>query len=145
MFERPSRLVGIATVSLLVGCGVSSDAPDPMGGCIEVGPERMDVIQAGLIVSSGFLREAWAYPRGGQADGYFVAAEVEGPGFEGDGHDAVFFVMSLDSRGLTFSVSELAIELSDWPDGSVMEVRTTMSDPGVEEALACLSAAQEGR
>lgn len=135
--------LGFFVVMLALSFGGSpTSSAAPMEGCIQVSPQRLEGIAAGLTLNGGSLREAWAFRSGAHQSAYFVAAEVDGPGLEGDGHDLVYFVTSLDSGGSTLAVDELAVDWSDWPDGATTGANTSTRDPGVREARDCLARAQ---
>lgn len=72
---------------------------------------------------------------------WMIAAEIEGPGVDGDSQIATWASNGLDaSTGLILSVDGFAKEFSDWPDGSKTDAGTSQSDDGVAEAKACVKA-----
>ena len=107
----------------LAACA-ASDADDPSsqaatsstaGECIAT-PESAASIAEGLTVTDGTLRNAFAVPvRGGAEFGllFVVAAEIDGPGLEGDGEIGTWATGELGG-GPIFAANAVAQEFSDW-------------------------------
>ncbi|WP_162419019.1 hypothetical protein [Cyclobacterium roseum] len=70
---------------------------------------------------------------------YFVSADLQGPGLEGESDIATFATNKLDSNGLTFSVNSIAEEFSDWPPGSRTGFNLSMNDDGAKESRDCVN------
>ena len=90
-------------------------ASDATGECIAT-PESAASIAEGLTVTDGTLRNAFAVPlRGGAQFGllFVVAAEIDGPGLEGDGDIGTWATGELGG-GPIFAANAVAQEFSDW-------------------------------
>jgi hypothetical protein len=70
---------------------------------------------------------------------YFISADLQGPGLEGENDIATFSTNKLDSSGLIFSVDNIAEEFFDWPLGSTTDANITMSDDGAQESKDCVN------
>jgi hypothetical protein len=68
---------------------------------------------------------------------YFVAAEIQGLGLEGDGDVGVWATNSKRAEGLILAVDGVAQEFSDWGDSDKTDAAIDQSADGVEEARAC--------
>lgn len=130
---RYSALVAL----LILSAPLSAQEADD---CLQVPPEKVSQIEAGLTVyGGGSLQHARAVRSGAHEHVYFVSADLEGPGLEGPGHLATWAVTRLDgSGGMVLAVSGQAKEFSDWPDGEKTDARTTMDDPGARESQDCV-------
>jgi hypothetical protein len=80
-------------------------------------PESAAAIADGLTVpGGGTLREAFAVPLSFESDsnlGFVVAAEIDGPGIEGDGEVGTWAVGDLGG-GPIFAANQLVQEFSEW-------------------------------
>ena len=72
---------------------------------------------------------------------YMVAADIQGPGLEGNEDIGVWATNSLGDGGLTFAVDSVAQEFSDWGDGDQTDAAISESDDGVEQARSCAESA----
>ncbi len=138
---RSMRLVHLSViVGAVVGCGAeASGTPETSGTprasesepqrasasaapprqaatemCIPT-PESGALIAEGLTVQGGgTLRDAYAVPLApGLNFGFVVAAEIDGPGMEGDGEIGTWAVGELGG-GPIFAVNTMAQEFSEW-------------------------------
>ena len=68
----------------------------------------------------------------------FLAAEIDGPGIEGDGEVGVWLVTDI-SGGSTpiFAINAEAHKFSEW-GADVKREMASMSDPDAQEALECV-------
>lgn len=98
-------------------------------------------IAEGLTVTGGgMLRDAQAVRSGDFSSVYFIAAEIDGPGIDGDGQIGVWASNSLTpGMGLIYSVNAVANEFSDWGDGGATDAEFSASDDGAEEAVVCVA------
>lgn len=67
---------------------------------------------------------------------YFVSAELDGPGLEGEGDVATWATPSVGGAEAIYSVDELAMEHSDWRPAD--EVDVTIDDHGAQESRVCV-------
>ena len=105
--------------------------------CLDVPPAVLDRISAGLTISgAGGLGRASAVQSSDYESVYFVSAELEGPGI--DGEIATWATNGLGAGGLTYSVDALAREFSDWADGGATQAELTMDRDGADESRECL-------
>ena len=136
------------------GCGGSSAPSAGDGGapktadkvdtsrCIEVSAEKLAEIEAKLnIRGGGSLKDGRAVKSNDFENRYFLAAEVEGPGFYDDGQYAIWLVDSLEPGGEIISVSSNAKVFSDWPKA---DATITKDNDGYAEAQTCVEAFQKG-
>lgn len=70
---------------------------------------------------------------------YFISADLQGPGLEGENDIATFATNKLDYSGLTFSADYVAKEFSDWPLGSTTKFNISMSNDGAQESKDCVN------
>jgi hypothetical protein len=157
------RLIVVALVALamLAGCGGSEDedaAPPATTAetqepttteeedeqeetrCVSVDRSLVEAIATGLTVSGGgTLRDAYAVKSDDFQKVYFVSAEIDGPGIEGDGDVGTWATNSLEAGGgLILAVDGIANEMSDWADGRKTDAAFSLSDDGVDESRACV-------
>lgn len=114
--------------------------PPETSRCEIVPPELLAAIASGLSVAGGgTLREAQAVKSADYTKAWFVAAEIDGPGLEGDGDIGLWVTNGLDSSyGLIYSVDGVANEFSDWGDGGATDAGFSQFDDGAQEAVDCL-------
>lgn len=118
---------------------VAPTTPMARAACLDVPRATLDQIEAGLDVSGGgALRRGKAVSSGAHRNAYFVAAEIDGPGLEGEGDVGLWLVTSLESGGMILAVPHTATEFSIFPDASTTDARARRSDPGAREAEDCL-------
>lgn len=117
------RVLGAGLAITLASCGGLA----PEGDCIEA-PEAAAFIAHGLTVQGGgTLRNAVAVPLADNDEfGYIVAAEIDGPGMEGDGDIGTWAVLDVGGGpgggplGPIIAVNRIAQASSRWgtADGS---------------------------
>lgn len=122
--------------------GSSGPARMPVD-CITVSPEMTETIASGLTVGGGgTLRNAHAVKSSAHSSMYFISADIDGEGIEGDGPIGTWASNRLEpGQGLLMAVSPHATEFSQWPDGSHTKAETRMSDPGARESVDCVKQA----
>ena len=112
---RPLLLLILAV--LLAACssantGVPARPTAAVANCIAT-PESATAIAEGLTVQGGgTLRDAFAEELG-FVSGFVVAAEIDGPGMEGDGEVGTWSVGELGG-GPIVAANSIAQEFSDW-------------------------------
>ena len=67
---------------------------------------------------------------------YFVSAELDGPGLEGEGDVATWATPSVGGADAVYAVDDLAKEHSDWRPAD--EVDVTIDDHGAQESRDCV-------
>ena len=94
------------TLALLLLAGCASFEPV----CEPVSAAKLGQISAGLAPGADLvLRDAVTVPRTSTREWHFVTAELDGPGFEGDGHEATWIVSSLNpGSGAVLAVDSTA-------------------------------------
>jgi hypothetical protein len=107
--------------------------------CADAGAVAQRIAE-GLVVPGGVLVDAFAVPRTDMhAD--FIAAEVDGPGWESPGD---VMVWSMDDTGGIYSVNASAKEFSTWPDGGQADPPLSMDMADAREAEFCAEQAGFG-
>jgi hypothetical protein len=116
-------------------------APPPEEGlrCQPVSAALLEAIASGLTVSGGGkLRNGFAVKSEDFSEVYFVSAEIDGPGMEGDGEVGTWATNSLEpGGGLILAVGGLAHEFSDWGHGEQTDAALSPDDDGVDESQEC--------
>jgi len=110
---------------LLAGCGGS----EPLRG-EPVPADKLAGIESGLNIDTYTLRDGWAVKSEAFKSVYMIAAEIDGPGLDGDGDVGLWASTSLDG-GLIYAVDALAKGYSVWPVTDI-----TPYDDGADEAKA---------
>jgi len=112
---------------------------EPPARCESVSEEVVAALASGLTVQGGgTLRDAWAVRSNDFENVYFVAAEIDGPGIEGDGDIGVWTASDPSSPGGHYSVNAVAKEFSDWGDGGATTAGFSLADDGVSESRDCV-------
>jgi hypothetical protein len=109
--------------------------------CESVPQDLVDGIASGLTVDGGgTLRNAQAVRSDDFQGVYFISAEIDGPGMEGDGEVGTWAKSGplAVGDGLVMSVDSIANELSDWGDGGSSDAQLSMSDDGAEASKDCV-------
>lgn len=147
-----------AVLAVVIGVGMFNQEPSPpaeetpaasppVSPTCQPSPEAGQSIQEGLTVDGGFLQNAQAVefsPPVGNVR-YAVAAEIEGPGFEGPGQLGAWGIGSLDGSGPLWALDATAIEFSEWlaaaaPGSPADQLRDeAASRPEVAAAKACVA------
>ena len=135
------RPIALLVVFLVLAACSNGDSTSSKSSCMFVDDSVTTLIQDGLTVTGGgTLRSAWAVLNPASPGSYFVAAEIDGPGMEGNGEIGVWMTR-LDLNG-TFeggtsyiaSVNAMAEEFSEWGAPPGINAVT----PGVGEAKTCV-------
>ena len=124
------------------GAGTATPTPKPATRCVRVSAEKLQSILPLTAAGGGSLRNGWAVKSLDFKNVYFVAAEMDFPGAEGDGEIGVWATNSLEATVGFFSVSSFAVEFSEWGDGSKTDAQLSMSDDGAREAENCVEDSQ---
>jgi hypothetical protein len=151
--RRPLLLLGVLCLMVIAGAcgGGGSDAaaePETLtvpeqesDRCLAVPRDLVEGIATGLTVNGGgTLRNAQAVKSNDLNDAYFISAEIDGPGLEGDGDIGTWAKSGplAVGGGLILSVDAVANEMSDWGDGRSTDAALSMSDDGADESRACV-------
>lgn len=143
--ERKRAGIGCLIVTVLVVVGVAitgdggGDAGLPEPDCLSVSPAVVEQMEAGLTVQGGgSLSRAMAVRSPDHRQLYYVAADLDGPGLEGPRDVGVWATNSLTSPGMIMAVGAVAIEFSDWGDGSTTDAATRSTDRAARDARRCL-------
>lgn len=104
-------------LALLLGCSDDHDT----AACQPASRTVLDAIEEGLTVSGGGeLREGQVVPAEGLGSvAYVVAAEIDGPGIDGDGDIGAWGVGDLKGGGPIYAANAVAREMSDWGSAAV--------------------------
>jgi hypothetical protein len=122
--------------------GGSGSQGGKTASCRRAPQKVLNRIEAGLEVDGGGkLRNGYAVRSGDFKKVYMVAADIQGPGLEGNDDIGVWAVTFLGNGGLTYAVDNVAQEFSDWGDGDQTDAAITASDDGVDEARSCAESA----
>lgn len=137
------------------GCGGGSAPPagdktpaktavTPSARCVEVSAAKLSEIESKLtIIGGGSLKDGRAVKSEDFDNIYFIAAEIEGPGFYENGQFGLWAAESLEpGQGKIYSVNTRAKAHSDWPDA---DASITQRSDGAEEAMACVDAFQKSQ
>lgn len=108
--------------------------------CLRVPEEVVSRIESGLTVTGGgTLQNPRAVKSSDFGSVFFISADLQGAGLEGNTDIATFATNRLDATGMTFSVGSVATEFSDWPKGSETAFNITSGSHGVSESKRCVS------
>ena len=125
----------------LVGCGgsvaVASTTPSE-SRCLEVSAQKLESILPLTASGGGTLRDAYAVKSSDFSKVWFIAAEMDFAGGEGDGEIGVWATNDLEPVVGFFSVNGLALEFTDWADGPSSDAQLSMRDDGASEAEECV-------
>ena len=125
----------------LVGCGGDDrSSSSQVNRCENVPSFIISNIESGLeIEGGGSLKNAKAVKSNDFSSIYFISADLDGTGLEGDRDIATFATNKLDSAGLIFSIDHIAKEFSVFPFGKDTKTNITMSDDGAAESANCVN------
>jgi hypothetical protein len=116
--------------------------PAFLARCLDVSVEKINSIETGLTVDTGvFLNHetAQAVKSNDFSKVFFIAAEVDGPEMEGNGQIGIWASNDLDDdKGLIFAVGGLAVNFSEWGDGSKTDAHLSLNNDGAEDAEECV-------
>jgi hypothetical protein len=133
------RLSPLVVLLVLAGCG--GGGGEASARCVDVSQARVAQIEEGLTVTGGgTLEGAKAVKSDDFSKVYFISAEIQGSGMEGQGEVGTWASNSIDANdpGTTYAVDGLAKEFSDWGDGGKTDADLDMSDDGAEESKDCV-------
>jgi hypothetical protein len=120
---------------------------DPASGCLAVPRRMLDHLEQALTGEGKSLRLARAYRHGNFERPFYVAAEIDGPGMEGDGEIGTWSAnaLTLTDGTVVKAEEDVAAANSAFPDG-----RTTdgydrgMFESGLALAGDCVRAEEAG-
>ena len=108
--------------------------------CLEVPEAVVASLNEGFNTEGLILRNAKAVKSNDFESVYFISADIQGAGLEGEDDIATFTTNSLESGGGIFmSVDGVAKEFSVFPDASTTDAKATMSDDGAEQSRDCVN------
>jgi hypothetical protein len=141
--RRPLLLLagGICLLLTASACGGDSDSGGEASRCRDVPQGLVDGIEEGLTVTGGgTLRDAQAVKSEDFERVWFISAEIDGPGIEGDGDIGTWAKSGplAVGGGLILSVDAVAKEFSDWGHGDTTDAELSMSDDGAQESHDCV-------
>lgn len=110
----------------------------PSNRCIAVTAAKLESILPLTATGGGTLRNAWAVKSSDFLKVWFLAAEMDFVGAEGNGEIGVWATNNLEPVVGFFSVNGLALEFTDWADGPASAAKLSMNDDGASEAEACV-------
>jgi hypothetical protein len=110
----------------------------PSSRCLAVSTQKLESILPLTASGGGTLRDAWAVKSSDFSKVWFIAAEMDFAGGEGDGEIGVWATNDLEPVVGFFSVNSLALEFTDWADGPSSDAQLSMSDDGASEAEECV-------
>jgi hypothetical protein len=137
---------GLLVVILAVGASNSSKKEDGQkqataNRCLAVPEELVASMASGLTVNDGgSLRNAQAVKSNDFENVYFVSADLQGAGLEGDDDIATFATNSLSAGGgIIMAINGSAKEFSKFPDGSTTSFKVTVSNDGAQASQDCVT------
>jgi hypothetical protein len=108
------------------------------GSCERASEKLLKAIGTGLEVDGGgSLRNGFVVRSSDYRKIYMVAADIQGPGMEGDDEVGVWATNSPEAEGVILAVDGFAQEFSQWPDADRADAGITQADDGVEKARSC--------
>lgn len=118
--------------------GGVATTPAAAATCEAASPQLIAAISTGLkIQGGGSLRAGQAAKSTALEKVWMVSADLEGPGLTAKDNLATWATNVLAGGGSIFSVDAFAREFSQWGSGPGF----ALSDPGVAESRACVTAA----
>lgn len=136
-------------IAELRGDEPEAETPERGERCEDVHENAVAWIVSGLNPDLGIaLRGVQAVRSDDFEQVWFVAADIEGPGYDGDDQIAVWAMNRIDdavgvSEGaLTMTVNDVSVAVNgDWLSGPDSDAQATMDDDGASEAVDCTKAA----
>ena len=119
-----------------------NESAAPSDRCIAVSAAKLESILPLTATGGGTLRNGWAVKSSDFSKIWFLAAEMDFAGAEGNGEIAVWATIDLEPVVGFFSVNGLALEFTDWADGPASDAQLSMSSDGASEAEACVKSNQ---
>ena len=106
--------------------------------CLAVSAAKIESILPLTAFGGGTLRDAYAVKSLDYSKVWFIAAEMDFAGGEGDGEIGVWATNDLEPVVGFYSVNFVALEFTDWADGPKSDAQLSMSDDGASEAEECV-------
>ena len=115
----------------------------PSNRCVAVSAAKLESMLPLTAAGGGTLRNGWAVVSADYSKVWFLAAEMDFAGGEGNGEIGVWAVNDLAPYyGTIFSVNTFALEFTSWGNGPATSAQLSMSDDGASEAEACVESNQ---
>lgn len=115
----------------------------PSSRCIAVSPLKLETMLPLTAAGGGTMRNGWAVKSSDFSKVWFLAAEMDFAGAEGNGEIGVWAVNDLTPfYGTIFSVNSFALEFTNWGNGPATSAQLSMNDDGASEAEACVKSNQ---
>ncbi len=123
-----------------------SSAPKKDARCLDISATVQQDLIDGLTDGTGATLRGFQAVRSKDFEQvFFVAAELEGPGLDGDDQIGVWATNIIDTYGCRYlSISAIAKEFSNFPDGDTTDANVTMNDDGANLATECTKAVLKG-
>ena len=143
--RRACGLLVLLSVLALAACGGGDDdeatatAPVTAAVASPCEPASSDVMTpiGNKLMPEGVRVSDGRYVRSDDHEQmYFVSAELDGPGLEGEGDVATWATPSVGGAEAIYAVDDLAKEHSDWRPAD--EVDVTIDDHGAQESRDCV-------
>lgn len=109
--------------------------------CRSVPPALVSAIETGLTVTGGgTLHNTQAVKSRDFNRVWFISAEIDGPGLEGEGDIGTWAKSGplAVGGGLILSIDAVAQEFSDWGHGDTTDANLTMDDDGASGSHDCV-------
>ena len=136
--------ITLASLLLLAGCGGDDEAGSTTAAtgaeassCAAATSEIMTPIGNTLSLEGGRVRNGQMVESGVTPGIWFVAVEVDGPGYEEEGDVATFATANRFGADAIYSVDELANQHFGWRDVAQAD-GIEADDPAADEAAACV-------
>lgn len=106
--------------------------------CEDVPSDVVASLQEGSNTQGITLRNAKAVKSNDFESVYFISADLQGAGLEGNEDIATFTTNKLENGGgILLSVNNVAKEFFVFPDASTTDAKATMSDDGASQSQTC--------
>ena len=138
------RLLALLAVLVLAACGGDDDESAPAtvttaetSSCAAAASDMMAPLGGRVTLEDGRLRDGRMVQSTASPDWWFVAAELDGPGYEDEGDVVTFATTSQFGGEAIFAVDELARAQTSLRDGPRPKACRATTRPQAE-ARACL-------
>jgi len=140
------RLALVALVVLLAGCGGDDDESTPATtqeaaastACVAATSDLMAPLGGRVTLEGGRLRNGQLVQSEAVPDYWFVAVELDGPGYEDEGDVATFATTSQFGGEAIYAVGELAEQHTTLRPIDEVE-GVDADDPAADDAAACVA------
>jgi hypothetical protein len=139
------RLVPLVAALLLAACGgdeesagTTAAAPD-RSSCVPATTDLMTPIGNKLTLDGARVRNGQMVESEATPGVWFVAVELDGSGYEGDGNVATFATKNRFGGDAVYSVDDLAKQHTSWSDVADSD-GIDADDPAADDAVACVRA-----